>query len=190
MGKVPLGPSKPEPRARPAGHQDDPDLARGQRVGARCRWPRRHTRRSPSVWGSRTTSIGWTSSGAAAAAGFPCTSSAISRSSRSKSIARDLGRQPRPRVVVQLIPPAQKVTLSVTIQDARLTTGSGDISCQTPGNMNKRLGVQARGPRKLNSEFHLKPVVRQGDPRREGSLRRAVIEAVRKMGQEGPPRFQ
>ncbi len=33
MGKVPLGPSKSQSRARTAGHDDDANLTRGQRVG-------------------------------------------------------------------------------------------------------------------------------------------------------------
>ena len=90
-----LRPFEAQPRARAAGHEDDADLARGQRVGpdpagAGASAPAR--RRSGAAGRPR-------SAGPARRAGpspaRPCTSSAISRSSCSKSIARDLGRQPR-----------------------------------------------------------------------------------------------
>ena len=48
---------------------------------------------------------------------------------------------------------------------------------------------QAPGTARFNSKFYLKPIVGQRDPRRECVLRGAMIEAVRKMGQEGAPGF-
>ena len=65
---------RPRPRRRP-----------GRRP--RPRRPGAVATRSPSVCGSRITSIGRTRSGSTAAAASPCTSSSIRPSSRSKSIA-------------------------------------------------------------------------------------------------------
>ena len=137
-GKVPLGPSKPSRVPEPPATRMTP-TSPAARASAPIPLARRQTMRSPSVWGRRTTSTGWTSLGCR---GRDRSFQAPARRSAGRG-GRNRSRRSRPPDVPATRRPARPTSAEgVPVHDASRRsskTGSGDISCHTPRNK-KRLG--------------------------------------------------
>ena len=175
----PFGSLEAQPRARAAGDQDDADLARGQRIGPDSAGaPPDH----PLAVGLRQPDdldrLDPVRVPAAADRDRSAPTRRSSRSSCSKSIARDLGRQTRLACLIQLPPPSQRWLCPCCFKRSN-KTGSGDIACQTPETKQTAVGIPRESLDRIQFKIPLAVRRKPGPPAAAGRLRRAMIEAVR-----------